>query len=99
MILARADNIKSGWKSIFAVLTTAATDNNGNNNLLLFFEKPELTSLFFSLSIIEKIVRLAFELVVDIRTKHFELISDSFFVECVNCLVAFGKSQAYKDIR
>eukprot|EP01087_Luapelamoeba_hula_P003570 TRINITY_DN1336_c2_g1_i2.p1 TRINITY_DN1336_c2_g1~~TRINITY_DN1336_c2_g1_i2.p1 ORF type:complete len:1437 (-),score=274.97 TRINITY_DN1336_c2_g1_i2:1280-5590(-) len=74
MIHARADNIKSGWKSIFGVLTAAASDNN------------------------EKIVRPAFNIVVDIRTKLFELIADSFFVEFVNCLVAFGKNQAYKDI-
>ncbi len=47
----------------------------------------------------EKIVRLAFELVESIMSKHFKLIADSFFVECVNCLIAFAKAQHFKDIR
>jgi brefeldin A-inhibited guanine nucleotide-exchange protein len=74
MVLAQAQNIKSGWKSIFAVLSVAATDTN------------------------EKIVRLAFELVESIMSKHFKLIADSFFVECVNCLIAFAKAQHFKDV-
>lgn len=32
-------------------------------------------------------------------SKHFKLIADSFFVECVNCLIAFGKAQHFKDVR
>jgi hypothetical protein len=47
----------------------------------------------------EKIVRLAFELVESIMSKHFKLIADSFFVECVNCLIAFAKAQHFKDVR
>lgn len=74
MVQAQAQNMKSGWKSIFAVLSFAATDTN------------------------EKIVRLAFELVESIMSKHFKLIADSFFVECVNCLIAFAKAQHFKDI-
>jgi len=74
MVQAQAQNIKSGWKSIFAVLSLASTDTN------------------------EKIVRFAFELVESIMSKHFKLIADSFFVECVNCLIAFAKSEHFKDI-
>jgi len=44
-------------------------------------------------------VRFAFELVESIMSKHFKLIADSFFVECVNCLIAFAKSEHFKDIR
>ena len=38
MILVRANNIKSGWKTIFVVATNAAPDSNGflliKNNFL-----------------------------------------------------------------
>lgn len=47
----------------------------------------------------EKIVRLAFELLETIMSKHFKLIADSFFVECVNCLIAFAKAHHFKDVR
>ncbi|KAL6077477.1 Brefeldin A-inhibited guanine nucleotide-exchange protein 1 [Balamuthia mandrillaris] len=74
MIRSRADNIKSGWKSIFVILSCAANDRD------------------------EKIVQLAFEVVEEIMKKYFEYTADSFFVECVNCLVSFGKSNLFKDI-
>eukprot|EP00005_Dracoamoeba_jomungandri_P009246 CAMPEP_0174272842 /NCGR_PEP_ID=MMETSP0439-20130205/52542_1 /TAXON_ID=0 /ORGANISM="Stereomyxa ramosa, Strain Chinc5" /LENGTH=1663 /DNA_ID=CAMNT_0015363635 /DNA_START=248 /DNA_END=5239 /DNA_ORIENTATION=- len=72
MIQAAAGNIKSGWKSIFSVLSIAARD--------------------------DQIIRLGFEAVEGIMRDHFELFCDTFFVECVNCLVTFAENTNSKDI-
>jgi len=74
MILARAQNIRSGWKSIFVVFTIAASDR------------------------IETIVRLAFDMLQEIIHRYFYLIVDSFFVDCVNCLVAYANGHLYIDV-
>jgi brefeldin A-inhibited guanine nucleotide-exchange protein len=74
MIHARANNVKSGWKSIFAVFKVAAGD-------------PE-----------ESIVALAFATVETIMKQFFTLIAESFFVECVSCLAAYGNNNLFKDI-
>jgi brefeldin A-inhibited guanine nucleotide-exchange protein len=74
MIHARASNVKSGWKSIFAVFKVAAGD-------------PE-----------ESIVALAFATVETIMKQFFTLIAESFFVECVSCLAAYGNNNLFKDI-
>eukprot|EP01097_Dermamoeba_algensis_P006564 TRINITY_DN4101_c0_g1_i2.p1 TRINITY_DN4101_c0_g1~~TRINITY_DN4101_c0_g1_i2.p1 ORF type:complete len:1325 (+),score=338.62 TRINITY_DN4101_c0_g1_i2:566-3976(+) len=44
------------------------------------------------------LVSLAFSSVEMVIRKHFPLISESFFVECVNCLIAFANNSASKDI-
>eukprot|EP01117_Protostelium_nocturnum_P012512 TRINITY_DN4612_c0_g1_i4.p1 TRINITY_DN4612_c0_g1~~TRINITY_DN4612_c0_g1_i4.p1 ORF type:complete len:1640 (+),score=303.31 TRINITY_DN4612_c0_g1_i4:223-5142(+) len=74
MVLAKAQNIKSGWKSIFVVFTVAATDHD------------------------ETIVRLAFDMVQEINQKYFHMVAESFFVDCVNCLVAYGNGVLFIDI-
>lgn len=74
MILARAENIKSGWKSVFMVLTYAAGDRHA------------------------EIVTKAYDMAELICSSYFPLIVDSFFVESVNCLVAFARSSLVKEI-
>ena len=73
MILARSENIKSGWKSIFMVFTLVGNESD------------------------ESIVFLAFDMLSKILEKYFHLISFTFFVECVNCLVAFSKNIHFKE--
>ncbi|KAH9302370.1 hypothetical protein KI387_013953, partial [Taxus chinensis] len=58
MVLARVNNIKSGWKSMFMVFTIAATDNH-KNIVLLAFET------------IEKIVRDYFPYITETETTTF----------------------------
>ena len=74
MILARGENIKSGWKSIFIVFTFAGNESD------------------------QSIVSLAFDITQKILDDYFHLISSGFFVECVNCIVAFAKNKNLKEI-
>ena len=46
----------------------------------------------------EMIANLAYEMVGIIMEKCFHLIKSTFFVECVNCLVSFAKSDHSKEI-
>ena len=103
MVQAQAQNMKSGWKSVFAVLSFAASDTNGTLSAFSLLSLLSLCSFCSLLALIapraaEKIVRLAFELVESIMSKHWRLIADSFFVECVNCLIAFAKAHHFKDV-
>ncbi|KAI3701044.1 hypothetical protein L2E82_45687 [Cichorium intybus] len=77
MVLSRVNHVKSGWKSMFMVFTTAAYDNHKNIVLLAF----EVT---------EKIVRDYFPYITETET--------TAFTDCVNCLIAFTKSQSNTDI-
>eukprot|EP01114_Cavostelium_apophysatum_P013913 TRINITY_DN3475_c0_g1_i1.p1 TRINITY_DN3475_c0_g1~~TRINITY_DN3475_c0_g1_i1.p1 ORF type:complete len:1736 (+),score=542.67 TRINITY_DN3475_c0_g1_i1:271-5478(+) len=74
MIVAQSLNIKSGWKSIFVVLSVAASDRD------------------------DAIVHMAFDLLQDILHRYFSLVSELFFVECVNSLVAYGNSNLFIDL-
>ncbi|XP_051129632.1 brefeldin A-inhibited guanine nucleotide-exchange protein 2-like [Andrographis paniculata] len=58
LVLSRVDNVKSGWKSMFMVFTTAAYDDHKNNVLLAF-------------EIIEKIVRDYFPYITETETTTF----------------------------
>ncbi|KAJ4956904.1 hypothetical protein NE237_013687 [Protea cynaroides] len=58
MVLSRVNNVKSGWKSMFMVLTTAAYDDHKNIVLLAF-------------EIIEKIVRDYFPYITETETTTF----------------------------
>ncbi|KAF3790233.1 Brefeldin A-inhibited guanine nucleotide-exchange protein 2 [Nymphaea thermarum] len=58
MVLARVNNVKSGWKSMFMVFTTAAYDDHKNVVLLAF-------------EIIEKIVREYFPYITETETTTF----------------------------
>ncbi|KAL7121167.1 hypothetical protein ACP275_02G166600 [Erythranthe tilingii] len=58
MVLSRVDNVKSGWKSMFMVFTTAAYDDHKNIVLLAF----EIT---------EKIVRDYFSYITETETTTF----------------------------
>ncbi|CAN6466526.1 unnamed protein product [Victoria cruziana] len=58
MVLARVNNVKSGWKSMFMVFTTAAYDDHKNIVLLAF-------------EIIEKIVREYFPYITETETTTF----------------------------
>lgn len=58
MVLARAANIKSGWKSVFMVFTSAATDKNAHVVRLAF-------------STVERIVREHFEHITETETTTF----------------------------
>lgn len=58
MVLARAANIKSGWKSVFMVFTTAASDDS-----------PHVVRLAFDT--VEKIVREHFALITETDTTTF----------------------------
>ncbi|XP_051141539.1 brefeldin A-inhibited guanine nucleotide-exchange protein 2-like [Andrographis paniculata] len=58
MVLARVNNVKSGWKSMFMVFTTAAYDDHRNIVLLAF-------------EIIEKIVRDYFPYITETETTTF----------------------------
>lgn len=58
MILARVSNVKSGWKSMFMVFTTAAHD-----------EQPQVVRLAFET--IEKIVREYFGHITETETTTF----------------------------
>jgi len=46
----------------------------------------------------EAIVRLAFDMVQEITQKYFHMVADSFFVDCVNCLVAYGNGVIFIDV-
>ena len=56
MVLARVANIKSGWKSMFMVFTTAASD-----------ESPVIVRLAFET--IEKIVREHFDYITETEVR------------------------------
>ncbi|KAG6728243.1 hypothetical protein I3843_02G144500 [Carya illinoinensis] len=58
MVLSRVSNVKSGWKSMFMVFTTAASDDHKNIVLLAF-------------EIIEKIVRDYFPYITETETTTF----------------------------
>lgn len=58
MVLARASNIKSGWKSVFMVFTCAATDKS-----------PHVVRLAFNT--VERIVREHFEHITETETTTF----------------------------
>ncbi|OVA07712.1 SEC7-like [Macleaya cordata] len=58
MVLSRVNNVKSGWKSMFMVFTTAASDDHKNIVLLAF-------------EIIEKIVRDYFPYITETETTTF----------------------------
>lgn len=58
MVLSRVNNVKSGWKSMFMVFTTAAYDDHKNIVLLAF-------------EIIEKIVRDYFPYITETETTTF----------------------------
>ncbi|KAJ0964164.1 hypothetical protein J5N97_029286 [Dioscorea zingiberensis] len=58
MVLARVNNVKSGWKSMFMVFTTASSDEHKNIVLLAF-------------EIIEKIVRDYFPYITETETTTF----------------------------
>ena len=64
MVLARVANIKSGWKSMFMVFTTAASD-----------ESPVIVRLAFET--IEKIVREHFDYITEteVRSDHLHIQS------------------------
>lgn len=66
MVLARVANIKSGWKSMFMVFTTAASD-----------ESPVIVRLAFET--IEKIVREHFDYITEteVRSQHLQASSNS----------------------
>jgi Sec7-like guanine-nucleotide exchange factor len=83
MVLARVANIKSGWKSMFMVFTTAAGDND-----------PTIVRLAFDT--IEKIVREHFNYITGgclaflclcIVAEHMLIMSFSWleYVFCWNC--------------
>ena len=61
MVLARVDNVKSGWKSMFMVFTTAAAD-----------ESPTIVRLAFET--IEKIVREHFEHITETEVGLFPTV-------------------------
>lgn len=58
MVLSRVNNVKSGWKSMFMVFTTAAYDDHKNIVLLAF-------------EIMEKIVRDYFPYITETETTTF----------------------------
>jgi Domain of unknown function (DUF1981) len=58
MVLARVGNVKSGWKSMFMVFTTAASD-----------EAPTIVRLAFET--VEKIVREHFQHITETETTTF----------------------------
>ncbi|KAJ1426768.1 Sec7, C-terminal [Sesbania bispinosa] len=58
MVLSRVNNVKSGWKSMFMVFTTAAYDDHKNIVLLAF-------------EIIEKIIREYFPYITETETTTF----------------------------
>lgn len=47
----------------------------------------------------EGIVRLAFETVAMVMRDYFPHISNGFFVDCVNCLIAYGNNRHFRDFR
>jgi guanine nucleotide-exchange factor len=44
---------------------------------------------------IDYIYKHGFELLVDIVQKYFAQVNESFFVDCVNCIVAFANSRTF----
>ena len=56
MVLARVNNVKSGWKSMFMVFTTAATDD-------------DLMIVRLAFETIEKIVREHFEHITETEVR------------------------------
>ncbi|KFK35285.1 hypothetical protein AALP_AA5G264900 [Arabis alpina] len=58
MVLSRVNNVKSGWKSMFMVFTTAAYDDHKN-------------IVFLSFEIIEKIIREYFPYITETETTTF----------------------------
>lgn len=58
MVLARVSNVKSGWKSMFMVFTTAAND-----------ESPMIVRLAFDT--VEKIVREHFDYITETEVRAF----------------------------
>ncbi|MED6170939.1 Brefeldin A-inhibited guanine nucleotide-exchange protein 2 [Stylosanthes scabra] len=58
MVLSRVKNVKSGWKSMFAVFTTAAYDDHKN-------------IVFLAFEIIEKIIRDYFPYITETETTTF----------------------------
>jgi len=47
----------------------------------------------------QTLVSVAFDSVEKLTKQHFQLITESFFVELVNCLVAFGNNTNFPDKR
>ena len=47
----------------------------------------------------ESIVRLAFDTVTMIMRDYFQHICNGFFVDCVNCLIAYGNNRHFRDFR
>ncbi len=94
MVQARAVNIRSGWKSLFTVFTIAASDTDGTAP---FLRSASPQAAPDRRPAAEAIVRLAFEIVAMIMKDYFHLICDGFFVECVNCLIAYGNNRHFRD--
>lgn len=92
MIQAQGKNIKSGWKSVFLVFSTAAADKDGNNARTHF-------SCFVLMLFIAQIVTLAFSTVDHLMQDYFVAVADNFFIDCVSCVAAFGWNKHDSAIR
>ncbi|EFN54845.1 hypothetical protein CHLNCDRAFT_35815 [Chlorella variabilis] len=87
MVLARVANVKSGWKSMFMVFTTAASD-----------ESPQIVRLAFDT--VEKIVREHFHYITGTRACRGRgwQTETTTFTDCVNCLIAFTNNPHSLDV-
>jgi len=75
MVLARVSNVKSGWKSMFMVFTTAAND-----------ESPMIVRLAFDT--VEKIVREHFDYITETEVSSHLRSLPHCFPSCIACFRA-----------
>eukprot|EP01113_Clastostelium_recurvatum_P048624 TRINITY_DN889_c0_g1_i4.p1 TRINITY_DN889_c0_g1~~TRINITY_DN889_c0_g1_i4.p1 ORF type:complete len:1883 (+),score=603.78 TRINITY_DN889_c0_g1_i4:151-5799(+) len=85
LIVARSQQVRSGWKGVFNVFTQAAN--------LVKTDRPPTSQQTLTVTE-ETIVALAFDMIEEIVREYFHMIAPDYFVDCVNSLSAFANRKA-----
>lgn len=94
MVQARSDNIRSGWVSIFAILSAASVDSLGTSHLSsdAVWRVHTLTRVPFA----DQITQQAFDMVQTLSEDHLASIYQISFVDLASCLASFAQSRSQR---
>lgn len=92
MIQARVANMRSGWRTMFGVISSAAKVPTGGCGSVM-------TPLHFLISLIERVVNSAFEIVTRLNKEHFpSIVRHGAFADLTVCITDYCKVTKYQKI-
>jgi brefeldin A-inhibited guanine nucleotide-exchange protein len=97
MIQARVQNMRSGWRTMFGVFSSASKVLTGKG--WIFCVREPYTADIFRSTVLERIVSSAFEIVTRVNNEHFQsIVRYGSFADLTVCITDFCKASKFQKI-